>query len=785
MDWQEHELVALTRAYCSMLQHERAAEPYIKVEWNRRVQEETGRSKGSVEFKFCNLTAVLADLGVTGIRGYLPRANYQLAMVPVAERIMSVEFPELLDTAALASDLAPSNGAQSTEAMGRAVVGTYGASNESAQERISGLMARATGDPYLVLHQIWGKATGGSEVAVDPSDEVDPRFHVDPAPGVKEACSELRTRAETGGPLQMVFLVGGPGGGKSHALIELTRGLAALASSDDGLARRSYSYSIGEQTLRVVNDASIPATGTTTSHPLSDDIERAVANREYLLACVNRGILVEEANALTDNDCGAAVIRWLAGIDQAPHDQPITVNEADKGQVLVHATVATSGGPVDLVMVHVDMCSLLEPRPRPGEDGRISPYKVLRLNQRAAKDLLDIPAGALLGKVVSEMVPEAAMNPHDPVLANVKSLSSDAGQRGLLTVLRSTEAVAGARLGFREVWGAVVRALAGDGPREGDPEALRLRFPVVDPSEPHAVFEELRSRAGYRFNQAIFGVGVTSERRSADPLLRITSLVDPVLDAVPGRLQDNIGVGWASPVLDAFSGLITSVSPLETLLQSLAADDGLHDVVTSFDRALDAAFLSATGPGEMDVPRRREVVSWYGDYLCRLYAISNGVAAFRAEVETWLRTRTTLPTDFSDALRTLLRPWSDPENPLSDYLLPLFSSRTVPVTGATPENRLVMKGEGSVTLNCITTGDLTTVTMLEDGTSVGEIELDFALIRSAMSCSERRLGMTEQSAVVGPRVERFRAKRLTSPKVAHSSLRLLGPAGAADVVMED
>jgi hypothetical protein len=43
------------------------------------------RSRGSVEFKYCNVSAVLLDLGFPSINGYKPRFNYQREVVEVVE----------------------------------------------------------------------------------------------------------------------------------------------------------------------------------------------------------------------------------------------------------------------------------------------------------------------------------------------------------------------------------------------------------------------------------------------------------------------------------------------------------------------------------------------------------------------------------------------------------------------------------------------------------------------------------------------------------------------------
>lgn len=618
---------------------------------------------------------------------------------------------------------------------------------------------------------IWGKATGGRAVAVDPHlEDLADTFTVAPAPGVQEACIWLRDGVVDGSGQRMVFLVGGPGGGKSHALTQVTAELVEEEVEDTGLAQRKYHFRAGESRLTVVNDASIR--GIDDRHPLADDVDQAVAEGVSFVGCVNRGILVEEAHALANDSPGASVVRWLSGLDGAPTDFPIT--QKGSSPVIATATLQVSDASIDIVAVHVDHCSLFEVKPAVDHALTAEPYKVKRLKQRASTDCLSMPAGALLNAVVEHLAAPDASGSHDadPLQANVASLQKANVQSGFLTLLRSAEAVAGSRMTFREVWGAILRAVAGDLPQERRPDEAAGMFPPLD-SQLGAFerFQEMRTRARLRISESIFGVGLAVDW-AIDPVLRFTAPIDPVLDAVPGRIGDD-GFGWASPVLDAFSGLITAASPLQTILDLIEADDAFHDVVTDFDWALDTAFVAVTQPEGIDDRARRDVVAWYGDYLSRLYALSNGVSAYRQEVSAWLETRTALPSSLKSELKTLLRPSRDPSNPQSGYVLPLFSSRTVPVTGPSPEPQLVLQGEDDVHLELLKSGDAVSVEMRELGTPVGDIELDFALIRTALSCANHRLGVTEQAARVSPRVERFRAKRLVPARIAESEFRLV------------
>ena len=77
-DWSFAENQVIVAKYFDMLERELLGEPMNKAEENRFLQKELpGRSRGSIEFKHCNISAVLAQEGSPYIWGYKPRANTQ------------------------------------------------------------------------------------------------------------------------------------------------------------------------------------------------------------------------------------------------------------------------------------------------------------------------------------------------------------------------------------------------------------------------------------------------------------------------------------------------------------------------------------------------------------------------------------------------------------------------------------------------------------------------------------------------------------------------------------
>lgn len=76
-DWALTEVEAVVADYFAMLEAELSGQKYSKAEHNRRLQQRLGRSKGSIEFKHQNISAVLINFRQPFIPGYLPRQNYQ------------------------------------------------------------------------------------------------------------------------------------------------------------------------------------------------------------------------------------------------------------------------------------------------------------------------------------------------------------------------------------------------------------------------------------------------------------------------------------------------------------------------------------------------------------------------------------------------------------------------------------------------------------------------------------------------------------------------------------
>ena len=89
--WSDTEIDLIVADYFTMLTGELSGEVFNKAAHNRALQEQISRSRGSIEFKHQNISAVLLGLGQPWIDGYKPAANFQNALVDGVLRWLDAE----------------------------------------------------------------------------------------------------------------------------------------------------------------------------------------------------------------------------------------------------------------------------------------------------------------------------------------------------------------------------------------------------------------------------------------------------------------------------------------------------------------------------------------------------------------------------------------------------------------------------------------------------------------------------------------------------------------------
>ena len=87
--WTDLENNVIVADYFAMLQDDLSGSPSSKAEHNEQLQSHIWRSRGSIEFKHQNISAVLRGLGEIWIEGYKPAVNYQMSLVDAVLRWIS------------------------------------------------------------------------------------------------------------------------------------------------------------------------------------------------------------------------------------------------------------------------------------------------------------------------------------------------------------------------------------------------------------------------------------------------------------------------------------------------------------------------------------------------------------------------------------------------------------------------------------------------------------------------------------------------------------------------
>ena len=99
-DWSQQEVEIIVEDYLAMLALELRGQDYNKAERNRELQKLLpARTRGSIEFKHQNISAVMIELGYPYVEGYKPRSNFQGLLWDVVEHRVYA-MPELTSTVA-------------------------------------------------------------------------------------------------------------------------------------------------------------------------------------------------------------------------------------------------------------------------------------------------------------------------------------------------------------------------------------------------------------------------------------------------------------------------------------------------------------------------------------------------------------------------------------------------------------------------------------------------------------------------------------------------------------
>jgi hypothetical protein len=451
--WAEFELRAAIREYFGLLEADLDGRPAEKAAaWRRVMADAPARTRGSVEYRFQNISHVFDGLGYRWVRGYPPAANTGHDLPPVVLEELG-RRPELEARLKAMNDESAPPAELSAE--GSPTLEAETASDQPAQEPAELLPVNA----YLAELLAWHAHTqGGVSVPFRGrgrplGQTVETTLYAN----LKRA-AEAITASEPGP--RWIFLVGGPGNGKSQMVEEFARFLDSASPGAGLLAELQQAFAAdpiprrvditisgaghGEwalQHLTIIQDASSSdrADGDAAAL-LVDDLEELLSRANpagHVFVCsANRGLLARAVRASSSSsvarDLIREVFRWTGLGEEALRDPkhntwPLAVDGIEPRLI--------GAWPLDTE-------SLLLGEPAP----------FTQLIEEATKE--EHWEAAACGACPSR--------PLCPLLANAKALRDQPVANALIRVLRRAELASGQRINFRMAFSLVAELLVGD-----------------------------------------------------------------------------------------------------------------------------------------------------------------------------------------------------------------------------------------------------------------------------------------------------------------------------------
>ena len=91
--WTDDEIDVAISEYLIMLRLQLSGTTFVKVDHRRHIKDQLpARTNASIELKWCNLSAVLNEMGLPWVHGYVPRAHYQRKLKDVVVRRITDEW---------------------------------------------------------------------------------------------------------------------------------------------------------------------------------------------------------------------------------------------------------------------------------------------------------------------------------------------------------------------------------------------------------------------------------------------------------------------------------------------------------------------------------------------------------------------------------------------------------------------------------------------------------------------------------------------------------------------
>ncbi len=648
------------------------------------------------------------------------------------------------------------------------------------------------------------RSFGGSLVADTPGSKVEsthwPRGRS--AAAAEECCDLLITECnqpKNKDVSHLVFLVGGAGNGKSYLAKKVTNEVKSTRKDKASVfASRVYDYELADgKFFRVINDATIPhEKDQGVEGDLFKDIYKVLIKGGNLLACVNRGVLVSEANyARNDSqNClykiSGELIDWLLsgnkGFERVDTGKCRIVIPTELPSRDYYAFCYLENSGEIKAYVHVafmDHVSLLEPFPRTESNQMDIPGSPLQTSKVKLEPLIsgnrssgEIPLKEVFSEFYAEV--EKSRDPAeipgkqlDPFGANLAMFSDPRMVTSLCSLLRGAEIVSGSHVTYREAWGVAVLSLLGSMSKPSLQEYAE--WVAITSADASDILKDAKTRltalielALRRTCMALFsgrGPKCLFQGEGRQPSYPPVQVIDSLLltDPLVG-LDEQIN----NKILDKLTLLDEKLGPGE----ALANEDPLFQAAwTSLDQALEETLLEwmFSEEDETGFSDRNQVLSWYGQYLYRLYSFSHGYPAHVEIIErwqkAWLEAENSSPkTDLRDGFNRLVFLPFDERGSVT--YLPVFAPRVAPISKGNNTRRTAIEVEShhyKWQLN--REGDSLVVSLSNyqvESSKKAEIVLDFSMLRETLAQSEGR-GFTDGANDIEPRLERLRAEVLS------------------------
>ena len=655
-----------------------------------------------------------------------------------------------------------------------------------------------------LIDKLGERGFAGGDVATNPSRDDHSFWPAGPSSiGVAELVDLIKSEATSQKSAKRAshwaFLLGGAGNGKSFAARHLLNMLSSRTPEkrDLGIPKRKYAMTRGDSSVCIINDATIARRSEYADNvkvALAEDIliwtGRARKGRSLCFACVNRGIVLEELNNLSNIDrkglaFSKAVLRWLGGEGSSVFNDSsalpwiTTVDASPTGPWYRRVRIGFEGNrSICIHALAVDVGSLFDPRPKGTLDVLSDPPLVPKLSiasdfRSSAATRLESVAGQLTAQLLSSSLGCASEQRPDlcPLRANLETLSLPEARSNWLTTLRGAEIAAGRQITYRDFWGLLALSLIGPrtvghqrGARAGSvtAEVSALLSALPHQQSPVQRLDILSKLSLRRLHMAIF---------RGEPA--------PIHDDAPAEAPPEFpaarGLGLIDPALDASRYCAIVESAVEHISVGAKPSDYLKQQVTSFgsawrafDSALEDELINVLNCDDTSDRQRRRLLTWLSGYLVRAVGCYVGGVGHEPVISAWYRcwhsadtANPQLPTALDLGLRTLLLPTVEFQTNMERQLtVPAFASRAIPFESAeSADGALVLSlGVNHLRLRPVRRLDRLWIELVSpDSTVEAHSPLDFALLREALTCRSGSGGFTEAGNQTAPRLERARA----------------------------